>query len=137
MNKISNVIEFVKARKEAKGDEGFSLIELVVAVGILAILSVTGVVAYSQITKNSRKTATDSAAAEVFTAAVAYENDNDPATTAATAMTDWNNSANANLEAPKKAPLQIKSAAVTDGTLTVVAEHTGGGGYEATKSGKI
>lgn len=96
MNKISNVIEFVKARKEAKGDEGFSLIELVVAVGILAILSVTGVVAYSQITQNARETAVKSAASEVYTAAVAYESDGIPnsgsgqVTNAQTAVDDYN-----------------------------------------------
>lgn len=134
MNKISNVIEFVKARKEAKGDEGFSLIELVVAVGILAILSVTGVVAYSQITKNARETATTSAAAEVFTAAVAYENDNDTATTAKTAMDEWNGAAGATSQ------LKITASSVdkATGALTVTATHTGvTPNYVATKTGKI
>ena len=68
-----------KLRKRELNIDGFSLIELVVAVGILAILSVVGVVAYSNITENARKTAVQAAAAEVYTGAVAYDaNSNDP-----------------------------------------------------------
>ena len=130
MNKISNVIEFVKARKEAKGDEGFSLIELVVAVGILAILSVTGVVAYSQLTTNARQTAVDSAVAEVFTAAVAYENDNDPTgTTAETAASEWNAAAGTG-----EGGLKV-TAEVEGGVLTVAS--SGGNTPVVTKTGTI
>ena len=135
MNKISNVIEFVKARKEAKGDEGFSLIELVVAVGILAILSVTGVVAYSQITTNARQTAVDSAVAEVFTAAVAYENDNDPTgTTAKTAVDDWNAAAGENAQITINAPTK---ATDDDGVTTLTISGGHAKGETASKSGKI
>lgn len=81
MNKLSNITEFIKKSNKATNEEGFSLIELVVAVGILAILSVTGVVAYSSITDQSRRTATDSAASEVYRAAVAAEADGDTNTT--------------------------------------------------------
>lgn len=59
--------------------DGFSLIELVIAVGILAILSLVGVVAYSKITENARQAAVEAAAAEVLTGAVAYDaNGDDP-----------------------------------------------------------
>lgn len=114
MKKISNVIEFVKARKEAKGDEGFSLIELVVAVGILAILSVTGVVAYSQITKNSRETAVKNAASEVYTAAVAYQADGNPKTDPAKVGEEYTASSDG---------ITVTSA-VAGENITVTATHT-------------
>ena len=68
MNKFN---EFKKARE--LNEDGFSLIELVVAVGILAVLSVVGLIAYSGITENAREQAVNAAASEVYTAVVAYE----------------------------------------------------------------
>ena len=73
---MNKYIEKLKTIKEKQ--DGFSLIELVVAVGILAILSVVGVVAYSKITENARKAAVEAAAADVYTGATAYDsNGND------------------------------------------------------------
>lgn len=81
----------MKNVQRKKGDEGFSLIELVIAVAILAILSIVGVVAYGQITKNSRQTAVDNAAAQVLKGAIAYKADGSKTPT--DAETEWNNSA--------------------------------------------
>lgn len=69
MRKTTYIINFINSRKELKNNNnnGFSLIELVVAVGILAILSVIGVVAYSQIMKRAEMTAVDSVVLEVYT----------------------------------------------------------------------
>ena len=58
-----------------KGDEGFSLIELVIAVGILAILSIVGVVAYKTLNNQARQAAVENAAAVVLKAAAAYDID--------------------------------------------------------------
>lgn len=86
---MKNVIEFVKARREAAKNDGFSLLELVVAVGILLVLTVGGLLAYNGITNNARQAAVDSAASEIYTAASAYEADNDPKTKAEDAATEW------------------------------------------------
>lgn len=59
---------------------------MVVAVGILAILSVVGIIAYSKITENAHVAAVEAAAADVYTGAVAYDNNGDDYTQAAT---DW------------------------------------------------
>lgn len=66
---------FESLRNVKDNQGGFSLIELVVAVGILAILSVVGLVSYAGLTENARKTAVEAAAAEVYKGAVAYDGD--------------------------------------------------------------
>ena len=85
---MDNYIKKLKTIKE--NQDGFSLIELVVAVGILAILSVVGVVAYSKITENARQTAVEAAAAEVYKGAVAYDANGQDYKQAAV---EWTNSA--------------------------------------------
>lgn len=112
MNKFN---EFKKARE--LNEDGFSLIELVVAVGILAILSVVGVIAYSGITDNARQTAVDAAASDVFTAAIAYDSDADFETTPETAAKSYNDSSEKiNVVATKDS---------SDGTITVTATEVG------------
>lgn len=92
MKKIEMLKNKIKSARENTGEEGFSLIELVVAVGILLILSVVGVVSYSGITNNARQATVDAAAAEVLTAAVAYDSDSDAETTPEKAAETYNNS---------------------------------------------
>lgn len=79
-----------KTYRNLKGEQGFSLIELVIAVGILAILAVVGVVAYGQLTNQARQTAVDTAAATVLKGALA--NKADGTKTAKDAETEWMNS---------------------------------------------
>ena len=71
-------------------ENGFSLLELVVAVGILLTLSVGGMIAYVGVTKNAREAAVAAAASEVLTAAVAYDLDNEADTEPTDAETEWN-----------------------------------------------
>lgn len=54
--------------------EGFSLLEIVVAVSILLVLSVVGFIAYQGFTDNARQAAVERAAHDVFTASVAALN---------------------------------------------------------------
>lgn len=97
MKKLSNMIDNLKARRaEMNKEEGFSLLELVVAVGILLVLTVGGILAYNGITNNAKKAATESAASQVLTAALAYENDADPKTDANQAAWEYNKSAETN-----------------------------------------
>lgn len=49
-----------------KDDEGFSLLELVVAVGILLVLSIGGLVAYSSMINNARDAQASNIAADLY-----------------------------------------------------------------------
>ena len=89
---MKNVIELIKERREAAKDAGFSLLELVVAVGILLVLTVGGLLAYNGITQNAREAAVESAVSEIYTAAAAYEADNNSTTNAARAAQEWEDS---------------------------------------------
>jgi type II secretory pathway pseudopilin PulG len=80
----------LKSRQEAKNTEGFSLLEMVVAMGILIVLTVGGILAYDGITDNARQAAVDTAAKSVYTSAVAYESDNSGITDRETAEDDYN-----------------------------------------------
>jgi len=51
--------------KENLNEKGFSLIELVIAIGIILVLSVGGLIGYSAISKNAKQAAVESAAATV------------------------------------------------------------------------
>lgn len=97
-------------------EDGFSLLELVVAIGILLILTVGGLIGYSQITQNAKVAATESAASDVYTAAVAFDaNGDDPKD----AERQWTESAGA------KSNIDV---VVTPGVgcLTVTATHSDG-----------
>lgn len=69
MKKITNIMNRLVSRKEnaEKNENGFSLLELVVAIGILLVLTVGGLIGYATITDNARDAAVSSAASEVST----------------------------------------------------------------------
>lgn len=75
-----------------KSERGFSLLEMVVAMGILIVLTVGGVLAYNGINQNAKEGATLAAAKSVHTAALAYDVDNDAATAYTDAADEYNNS---------------------------------------------
>lgn len=73
-----------------KGEGGFSLLELVVGVGVVLVLTVGGVLGYNGITDQARQAAVDKAASEAFTAAQAYRLDNQASTVAKDVEGEWN-----------------------------------------------
>lgn len=73
-------------------DNGFSLLELIISVGILLLLTVGGIIGYSGITDNARMAALSAAASDVAYAAVLNNSDSDPSTTTQTAIDEWNSS---------------------------------------------
>lgn len=83
-----------KAITNSRGEnDGFSLLELVVAVGILLVLTVGGLLAYNGIIKQARIAAVTNAASTVYSQAMIYKTDNNPKTTIQTAADEWNESA--------------------------------------------
>lgn len=111
----------VKSYLKEVNDDGFSLIELVVAVGILAILSVVGVVAYSKITENARVAAVNAAAAEVYKGAVAYDSNGD-ANAAEMVEQEWMDSSKKDKDG--KASITVSVSEPSPGAFCVVAEMT-------------
>lgn len=77
-------------KQSRKGESGFSLLELVIAVGIILVLTVGGYASYAGITNNARNAAVQSAATEVLRGAAAYEADNDLRSEPKDAETQWN-----------------------------------------------
>lgn len=73
--------------KEVNSDDGFSLLELVIAVGILLVLAIGGLLAYNGMIYRARVAAVQSAADEVYKGAVAYESNGETYTQAAD---EWN-----------------------------------------------
>lgn len=130
MNNLSRIVKLAKDRFENAKDAGFSLIELVVAISIMLILSVGGLLAYTGITKNAKKAAVDAAASDVFTAALAYENDTDDKTSALTAKTEWETSA-------KDSSITIEEPKIVDGKLTITAKNTKDESIKSTRSGTV
>lgn len=116
---MKNVIELIKERREAAKEAGFSLLELVVAVGILLVLTVGGLLAYNGITENARKAAVESAASEVFTAASAYEADNEVGTTATQAAKEWNETRG------DDTTITVQAGTNEEGEVGVSVSHTG------------
>lgn len=81
-----------KNKRSKSKDEGFSLLELVISVGVLLTLTVGGLLAYNGIIDSARQAAVNSAAETVYNRAMTYETDNKPETTIQTAVDEWNES---------------------------------------------
>lgn len=100
-----------------KNEDGFSLLELVVAVGILLVLTTGGLLAYSGITKNARVSSTQAAASDVLTVAITYDNEGK---NYKKAEEEWMNSANKD---NKDNPIvNVSSSKDDNGEICVVAE---------------
>lgn len=79
---------------ERINDKGFSLLELVIAVGILIILSVGGTVSYNAIMKDQRNSTISLVASNVMNEVLTNVIDFDDNTTAQMAVDDFNNQSN-------------------------------------------
>lgn len=86
--------------KHIKEDHGFSLLELVVAVGILLTLTLGGTTAYGFVRQNAREAAVNNAADQAFQQAVAAFVDGDPNTEPNDAEFQWNESSTAKEGSP-------------------------------------
>lgn len=92
IDKIKNKFVGFQEKRELSED-GFSLLELVVAIGILLVLTVGGLIGYSAITNNAKDAAVQSAVSEIATSAAVKEANGDTNTGAMEAATDWLGSA--------------------------------------------
>ena len=128
MKRLKGYVE--KYLKEVDED-GFSLLELVVAVGILLVLTVGGLLAYSGLTKNARVAAVQAAAAEVYTGAVAYDSNGENYKKAETDWMDSSKKGSAN-----SITVEIKDKNETNGELCVEAVMDIGADTEDIKASK-
>ena len=106
-----------------KRDDGFSLLELVVAVGILLILTVGGLLAYTGIQKQARIAAVQSAASEVLTGAAAHQLDNKSTTNAVDAQIEWNKTSKKDKADKAQITVKVEEAPTC---LKVTATHVKG-----------
>lgn len=82
--------------KKYENEEGFSLVELVVSIGLLMILTVaTGIVGYGKVVENQRAETTELAVDAVYAKALQNVNGFDPRDTEKTAIADWKNTTDA------------------------------------------
>lgn len=102
-------------------DDGFSLLELVVAVGILLILTSGGMFTYSKLMNGIRQDAVDIAARTVLTDAMAADMDFDDESVAKDAETAWNSEAREDPVA--KGQITVKLVETKPSCFTVIATH--------------
>ncbi|MGV9192782.1 type II secretion system protein [Microbacterium sp. MC2] len=69
MRTIHNYVQAVKARREENGDEGFSLIELIVVVVILGILAAIAIPVFAGLQDQAKQSSLETVAANGATAA--------------------------------------------------------------------
>lgn len=124
---MKNIIErFVKRDDES----GFSLLELVVAIGIILILTVGGLIGYGAVRENAKEAASEKAASDVMTAAMVYDHDLDSnGSEVEDAGNVWNDSA-------KDSTIVAESKVVTENgqnCIRVTATHRDG--YVAERTG--
>lgn len=110
-------------------EDGFSLLELVIAIGIILILTVGGLIGYSAIQKNSKQAAVESAVSAVATAAVVYDSDPEKnGSEVEDAGKNWNESA-------KDDSIVTESKVVTvDGQRCIQATAVHRDGFTASRS---
>lgn len=72
MDKIKNLFTELNNKRKSRTSEGFSLLELVVAVGILLILTVSGLVSYNGIVNNARNAKVNNLASDLFMMAATH-----------------------------------------------------------------
>lgn len=90
--KLASVISSLHKHQGCVRDNGFSMLETIWVFTLILALSIGGFFAYSQITGNAKKASLDSAAADVYMAALSAEMDGDDSTTSAHVQNDYNNS---------------------------------------------
>lgn len=105
---------------EPRNDEtGFSLLELVVAIGILLVLTVGGLIGYSAISKNAKEAAVETAASDVMTAAMVNDSDVDDETTVEGAGQSW-------MDTAKDRKTIIVESKKVGSCIVVTAKHENG-----------
>jgi surface protein len=97
----------MKKMEVTRAEDGFSLLEMVVAMGILIVLTVGGILSYNGVQQTAKDTAVESAAKAIHTAAKNYQNDNKSSTSAQRAADEYNASQSEKL--PDGRPMMFAS----------------------------
>lgn len=119
----------MKEKVELSNEDGFSLLELVIAIGIILVLTVGGLIGYSAISENSKKAAVESAASDVMTAAmVRNANGDNIMDEEYNPSTEWNESAKDDSIITEMFITDDANGSDGDSILTVKATYRGGDG---------
>jgi len=86
---INKFKKHIEEYLQEQDERGFSLLELVVAMGVLIILSVGGLIAYRSLNDNAKTAQGHQIANDIYTSAVAARSFGDDANSMFGAMEDW------------------------------------------------
>lgn len=103
-----------------RNESGFALLEMVVALGVLVVLTVGGVLTYNGVQQSSKDSAALSAARSVYSVAESYRADNDSLTTPETAAKYYNDTQSDRLP-NGRAMLFTEVEELSDGGMKVTA----------------
>lgn len=114
-----------------ENDEGFSLLDIVVTVGLMLILSVSGVSVFNGLNERSRESAKNVAADTVYSKAMAAVVDNDSTTDAEQVEREYNNSQTQNSNGKPGITVRVKE---NRGIVQVWAGYAGDENYAYRKT---
>ena len=119
--------EDIKHNHQIQKEDGFSLVELVIAIGVTLVLTITGVVSYSSFSGSTKQAVAQSAASEVYTKAYSALIDGDPKTEPETAAAEYNaSSKNISTEVDKLSSDRIRVTVTLDEYSAVKETPVGG-----------
>lgn len=119
MDKIKNLFTELNNKRKSRTNEGFSLLELVVAVGILLILTVSGLVSYNGIVNNARNAKVNNLASDLFMMGASHRMAGKGGEMDSQTLEQWANDNNMNFEKAQIGECEIFTNTVQGEALEV------------------
>lgn len=122
---FSNLRNFSRARLERiRINDGFTLLEIVIAIGVLLIITSGATIAIRGMDQRAKQAAVDSAVKDVYNAAYSYMVDGSSATKPQDAATSYNESQKLNRKG--NLPIEVVVTELPGNRIRVMAFHDGG-----------